>query len=230
MSKIEGRDKLLELQSWLAEYEAFRHERLGIYRYQELIMETNIIAFAVIIGVMAMTGLFSFALALTMSVVSASLGLLWLAQDRRALTCSNYVSNRVAPALRQLTGNQELFSGEGYRYESSGKESVEKLVGSVLAGLNPAEGSDASSAGPGGFAGRARAWLFNPADLRGVIVELLFFAVPAVAGIVVGIVGMASSVPWYWYTTALFVVALVLATTLALTAWRWYQDWHTHTR
>ncbi len=221
MNNNEERDKLLEVQSWLAEYEAVQNERLTSYRYQEMLIEISIIAFGIIIGLIVALNISSPALILTMSLICSSLGLLWLAENRRSLTCSNYISNSIAPALRELTGNPEIFAAESYKYEALYKQTAEKVLG------NPAsQGKGASPHTVQQFHKRLPARILSLGKLPGATFEFLIFFVPSLGGIGVAIYGMFSPEPWYWYCTALFIIALILTNALLITGRRWYGEWH----
>lgn len=204
------RNRLLEAQSWLAEYESLQSERLESQRYAGMLTEINIIAVGVIVGLVVTADIYAFAFLLTMSLVCSCLGLLWVAQNRQILSFSNYVTSIIAPALRELVGNQEILNAE-----SSKHLPVSAYFPGPLKGILGVEGKEDTSPDQ-----PARLIIFSP------VIELLIFFVPSVSGLLLAVYGITSSEPWYWYCTLLLVVSLLLIIALGVTGLRWLKEMH----
>ena len=216
MNNSEERNKLLEVQSWLAEYEALQNERLTSHRYQEMLLEISIIVLGVIVGVIVVMKIFPYALVLTMSLILSCLGLLWVGENRRSLIRSHYLANTIAPALRRLIGSPEIMGGAGY------VESAEKAIGRLLIKSTPRATREEAVQPPG--RGLPTGILGLREGSRAAF-EFLIFFVPSLAGIFVAIYGIFSPEPWYWYCTFLLFGVIILLSALGVNGWRWYKEW-----
>lgn len=230
-SEEQVRIRLLEVQSWLTEYETLQNERANSQRQRGILVQINIIALGIIIGLVVTAKIYPFALLLTLSLLCSCLGLLWVHESRRSLACSRYIINKIAPALRELTGDQKILGAESYKYGDSYE--AEKVLGSFLdksvspegSKNPPREGKIPHQPLSKRFWGRT-AGNGTTAFSRGGVTEFLFFLTPSIAGILIAVYGIISPERWYWYGWLLLVLAAILTIALATMGWRWYKEWY----
>jgi len=228
-ARSEERSRLLEVQSLLAEYEAGQNDILDSRRRAGMLADINIVAVGVIAGLIAAVDIYDFGLALVMALLSSSLGLFWIAQNRRSLASSSYILNVILPRLRGVLGEDAVPGGEsGAGLPVSGffPDVAREIAGLEDRGRSPARSSRSSLLGGifglgGGKESPEHKRPGSP-DLLGGIIEFLTFLLPSLGGLIVGVYGMVSSEQWYGYCTVLFIMALALAATLSFGGWRLY--------
>ncbi|MFC1999892.1 hypothetical protein ACFLXE_03940 [Chloroflexota bacterium] len=221
--RSDERSRLLEVQSLLAEYEAGQNDILDSRRRAGMLADINIVAVGVIVGLIAAVDIYDFGLVLVMSLLSSSLGLFWIAQNRRGLASSSYILNVILPRLRSALGEEAVPGGEsGAGLPISGffPDVAREIAGLDDRGRSPDRSSRSSLLG-GGKESQAHKRPGSP-DLLGGIIEFLTFLLPSLGGLIVGVYGMVSSEPWYGYCTVLLIMALALAAALSFGGWRLY--------
>ena len=101
-------------QCWLAEYQCLKNEALTLSRGGNTLIGINITVVGIILGIWELVTFPSgvFCLFLVMSLVSSSLGLIWIAGQRYILKVSNYINSTITPAIRDILANIEIFKWE----------------------------------------------------------------------------------------------------------------------
>ena len=94
----------LEEQIWIAEYQALCAEKRLNLQISNALVPLNIVTIGTIIGLVMSTG--EPLLLLVMSLVSASLGLVWIGYNLRNGHVDAYINKHIAPALRRLCSRQ----------------------------------------------------------------------------------------------------------------------------
>ncbi len=114
VSKTAESHQDIAVQSWLAEYQALKNEMLSLARGGDTLIGINILALGIILSVWKLVNFPSetYLLMLAMSFVSSCLGLIWVAGQRHIIKVSNYINNRVAPSIRDISNNTELLKWE----------------------------------------------------------------------------------------------------------------------
>jgi hypothetical protein len=100
----------LAAQSWLAEYQALRSEILTHLRDGDILIGINIMALGTIVGLaVSIKAPGPFLLFGVLSIISSCLGLVWVTKNRWNIKLYNYIRDKVAPAVRTLLDDPDIF-------------------------------------------------------------------------------------------------------------------------